>query len=220
MQMREIDSTLSCTNKRSVVDMGEYVLYASPDGLVMANDSGIRLVTEPVFTREQWQTYNPETVTGYYYEGHYVGFYQGDSGNAGFIFDPRGGKDSYVDLNFYATAGYNDLENDELYMVVSGSVVKFALGAGKLGYTWRTKKFHIPRSINPAVAKLDCESYSPNPTFKLYADGVLKHTETVTDSSLFRLPSGYKANEFEVEIAGQVPVNQVCVYESAGEISA
>ena len=63
-----------------------------------------------------------------------------------------------------------------------------------------------------------CFSYSPNPTLKLYADGVLKHTQTVTDGEVFRLPSGYKASEFEVEVSGSVPINEMCVYESAGEI--
>ena len=72
--------------------------------------------------------------------------------------------------------------------------------------------------MNPGVAKVDCDSYSPSPTFKLYADGVLKHTQTVTSDGLFRLPSGYKANEFEVELSASVPINEICVYESAGEL--
>ena len=54
----------------------------------------------------------------------------------------------------------------------------------------------------------------------LYAEGVLKHTQTVTSSSVFRLPSGYKANEFEFELTGSVPINEVCLYESSEEIGA
>ena len=77
-----------------------------------------------------------------------------------------------------------------------------------------------PRPINPAVAKVECDNYSPSPTFKLYADGALVHTQTVTNSNMFRLPSGYKANEFEIELTGSVPINEVCVYESAEELSA
>jgi hypothetical protein len=205
MSMTEVDSTLSCVAKRSVVDMGEFVMYASPDGLVMATDSGLRLATEEVLSRDQWQDLSPSS------------FYSNGTESKGFIFDPRGGKNSYTKLDFHATAGFNDLENDELYLVVGGSVYKFAQGSN-LSYTWRTKKFYIQRPINPGVAKVDCDSYSPNPTFKLYADGVLKHTQTVTDNSVFRLPSGYKANEFEVELSGSVPINEVCVYESAGEL--
>ena len=217
MSMIEVDSTLSCVSKRSVVDMGESVLYASPDGLVMATDNGMRLITENVLNRDQWQALNPETILGFQYEGHYIGFYNDGSESKGFIFDPRGGKNSYIKLDFYATAGINDLENDELYLVVAGSVVKFAQGSS-LSYTWRTKEFYTQRPVNPGVAKVNCDSYSPNPTLKLYADGVLKHTQTVTSSSIFRLPSGYKANQFEIELSGSVPINEVCLYEEVGEI--
>jgi hypothetical protein len=217
MSMIEIDSTLSCVSKRSVVDMGEYVMYASPDGLVMARDNGLSVATESILSRDQWQELSPSSLIGFHWEGYYLGFYANGTESKGFIFDPRGGKNSYVKLDFHATAGFNDLENDELYLVVGGSVVKFAGGAN-LAMTWKSKKFYTQRPINPGVAKLECESYSPAPTFKLFADGSLKHTQSVTSSSLFRLPGGYKSHEFEIQIEGSVAVNEVCVYESAGEI--
>lgn len=217
MSMTEIDSTLSCVAKRSVVDMGQAVIYASPDGLVLATDGGLELITQSLFTRDQWQAFSPSSIVAFHWEGHYVGFYNNGSVQKGFIFDPRGGKNSFVDLDFYASAGFNDLANDELYLIVNGSLVKFASGSA-LSYTWKTKKFYIPRPINPGVAKVDCDSYSSTPTLKLYADGVLKHTQTVTDADLFRLPSGYKAKQFEVELTGSTPINEICIYESAEEV--
>ena len=63
MSMMEIDSSLSCVSKRSVVDMGEFTVYASPDGLVMATDSGLNLVTDQTFTRDQWQDFGPSSIT-------------------------------------------------------------------------------------------------------------------------------------------------------------
>ena len=219
MSMSEIDTTLSCVSKRSVVDMGDAVIYASPDGLVMATEGGINLITESLFTRDQWQEFSPESLVAFSWEGHYIGFYTNSSGSKGFIFDPRGGANSFVDLNFHATAGFNDLEEDELYLVVGGNLVKFATGSD-LSYTWKTKKFFVPRPINPAVAKVDCDSYGSGVTFKIFADGsnTPKHTQTVTDNGVFRLPSGYKAKEFEVQVEGNTAINEICVYESAGEI--
>lgn len=219
MSMIEIDSTLSCVSKRSVVDMGEYVMFASPDGLAMGGEQGLKLATEDVLTREQWQELVPSSIVGFAWEGHYVGFYSTGSESKGFIFDPRGGKNSLVSLDFHATAGYNDLANDELYLVVSGSVVKFASGSA-LNFKWRTKKFYAPRPINPAVGKVDCDSYSPAPVFTLFADGTQVHQQSVTSSDSFRLPSGYKAQQFEIEVTGSVPINEMCVYESAMEIGS
>ena len=218
MALSEIDSNLACVSKRSVVDMGSAVMYASPDGLVMATESGgLRVVTESIMTRDQWQELVPSSIIGFQWEGHYIGFYDTGTTEKGFIFDPRGGKDSFTDLGFYASAGFNDLEEDELYLVVGGAAKKFAAGTS-LTYTWKSKKFYGQRPINPGVAKVQADSYGSGITFKLYADGTLKHTETVTSDALFRLPSGYKANEFEIELTGSDPINEVCVYESAAEI--
>lgn len=218
MALAEIDSSQACVSKRSVVDMGSAVMYASPDGLVMATENGgLKVITESILTRDQWQEFVPSSIVGFQWEGHYIGFYDTGSEEKGFIFDPRGGKDSFVDLDFYATAGFNDLEDDELYLVVGGAVKKFASG-NDLSYTWKSKKFYSQRPINPGVAKLQADSYGSGITFKMFADGVLKHTETVTSDSLFRLPSGYKSHEFEIQLSGSNSINEVCVYESAAEI--
>lgn len=218
MALSEIDSTQACVSKRSVVDMGSAVMYASPDGLVMATENGgLRVITESLLTRDQWQALVPSSIIGFQWEGHYIGFYNTGSEQKGFIFDPRGGKDSFVDLSFHATAGFNELEEDELYLVVSGAVKKFAAGTNS-SYTWKSKKFYAQRPINPGVAKVQADAYGSGITFKLFADGTLKHTQTVTNDSLFRLPSGYKGHEFEIELTGSDPINEVCVYESAAEL--
>jgi hypothetical protein len=68
------------------------------------------------------------------------------------------------------------------------------------------------------VAKVSADSYS-SLTFKLFADGSLKHTQTVTNSEIFRLPGGYRAKAFEIQLEGIDVVNEVCVYESPQEIT-
>jgi hypothetical protein len=221
MAIVEIDANLPCSNKRSLVDMGEYAIYASPDGLVLASNSGIQLITEQIFTRDQWQDYYPTNIDAYEYEGKYIAFtWDGtnSSSKKGFLFDPRGQKNAFVDLDFYATAGFNDREEDVLYLVIDGTLKKFVQGSAKRTYTWKSKEFYTNRPISPGVAKVSAESYN-SLTFKLYADGSLKHTQTVTDSEIFRLPGGYRAKSFEIQLEGTDIVNEVCVYESPQEIT-
>ena len=221
MAIVEIDANLPCSNKRSLVDMGEYAIYASPDGLVLASNSGIQLITEQIFTRDQWQDYYPTNIDAYEYEGKYIAFtWDGTNGSSkkGFLFDPRGQKNAFVDLDFYATAGFNDREEDVLYLVIDGTLKKFVQGSAKRTYTWKSKEFYTNRPISPGVAKVSAESYN-SLTFKLYADGSLKHTQTVTDSEIFRLPGGYRAKSFEIQLEGTDIVNEVCVYESPQEIT-
>jgi hypothetical protein len=59
-------------------------------------------------------------------------------------------------------------------------------------------------------------------TFRLYAlaNGVmtLKREHSVTDSGPFWLPSGYRSDQYEVELEGAARVNAVYLAESLNEL--
>lgn len=57
-----LDSNQSCVSPRSVCATAAGVVYASPDGLCLANPGGVRIITDGIFTREEWQALNPETL--------------------------------------------------------------------------------------------------------------------------------------------------------------
>ena len=50
--------------------------------------------------------------------------------------------------------------------------------------------------------------------FQLWADGKLKHTKQVTTPRPFRLPAGYKADNYEVILSGNVKVSGVVLAET------
>jgi hypothetical protein len=124
-----------------------------PDGLVMATENGgLKVVTEPLLTRDQWQDLVPSSIVGFNWEGHYIGFYDTGSVQKGFIFDPRGGKDSFVDLGFHATAGFNELEEDELYLVVGGACEKIRFWIKPFIHMEIKKVFH-PKTGEPGCCQ-------------------------------------------------------------------
>ena len=56
-------------------------------------------------------------------------------------------------------------------------------------------------------------------TYKLYADGVLKHTQTVTSRDPFRLPGGYVARDFQQEVSSATgPIEAVMLAEEMVDI--
>lgn len=211
MSAQELDANFPCVSKRSMVDMGEYAIYASTAGLVAAGADGIRVVTQEILSKSQWDSYNPSTIHAYQHNGKYIGF----NGTVGFIFDPRGEKNAWIDLDFTATAGFYAREEDTLYLWISGQLYKFDSGT-PLTYTWKSKQFYSPRAFCPQAARVDAGSYPL--TFKLYADGALKHTQTVENSLSFTLPSGYTANQFEVEVSGTSTINYVGVADNRQEL--
>jgi hypothetical protein len=50
--------------------------------------------------------------------------------------------------------------------------------------------------------------------FQLWSDGTLKFTKQVRNSRAFRLPGGYKADNVEFVLSGNVKVNSVVLAET------
>ena len=218
MSAVEIDNNQACVSGRSIADMGEVALYASPDGIVAAGENGVSLVTDGIFSRDQWQALDPTSIHGYHYEGRYIFFWLNGANSGGYVFDGRGKTPMISTLNYYAKAGFNDPVDDALYLVITEStttfVRKFDAGAAAT-YTWQSKEVRVEKPINPSCAIVDAEAYPV--TFTLYADGVQKHTRSVTNGSMFRLPAGYMAKDFQFRLSGSTEVNQVLIAESPEE---
>ena len=101
-----------------MVDMGEYIIYAGPDGLTAVQGATATVITQNIITPEQWQSdYYPSTITGFKWQGRYVGYYNTGSGYGGFIFDPREQANAFVDLDASALirGGFTDPDDNELY---------------------------------------------------------------------------------------------------------
>lgn len=208
--MVKSDMHQACVSKRSIVSMLGSVFYASPDGLVRLTSGGSGVVTEQLFTKAQWQALSPATIHAYQWENKYVAFH----GTGGFVFDPLSGSMVFHDI--VATAGYNDLETDQLYLVASNKIWTWYTGAAK-SYVWKSKMFSLPTMVSFSCAQVEAESYPV--TFKFYADSVLKHTQTVTSRGVFRLPAGFQARDIEFEVSGSQEVFSVAFAQSPRELA-
>lgn len=217
MALVKLDSPQSCVSKRSIAAMDGGVIYASPDGLIYVTGSGqVSNVTAALFSREEWQALVPSSIHGYYHEGRYHAFYNDGTVQKGFIFDPSQGTGALTFVDTYATAGFTDTVQDALYLKVGTTIVKWGADNDKLSYTWRSAIFEMPAPENKACAQVVAKSYPA--TFKLYADGVLKHTQTVANADPFWLPSGYRARYYEVELSGTAEILSVHVADAMEEL--
>lgn len=218
MTLARMRENQSCVSKRSIVGMGKHVMYASPDGLISAVGTAAQLATDKVLSRTQWQAMKPETIHAYMHEGNYIGFYTVDGIQKGFIFDP-----TTLALTDYTgvaaiTGGYANPEDDALYFIDTSSQIKqFDAGAEGI-YEWQSKQYKLGRPINMAVARVEAESYS-NITLSVYAESGLVHTQAVLNENAFRLPAGYRSNQYEVKIVGTDIVNSVYIASSMSELA-
>ncbi len=215
----KLEDPQACSSKRSLASGGGGVFYASPDGLIFITSSGqLSNLTGAFFTRDEWQALNPSSMHGYFHDGRYYGFYNNGSVQRGFIFDPGQGSGAFTFIDTYATAGFVDAVQDVLYLKVGSNIVKWNSGTSRMTYTWRSAIFELTNLGNYAVAQVVAKDYPL--TFRLYADGALKHTQTVTSANPFRLPSGYMARFVEIEVEGTTEILAVHVADSMSELKA
>ena len=213
MDQRPLEMQQACVAARSVVSMGTGVAWASEDGLCWFGQDGARILTNGIMLREDWQAIVPSSVIGKMYEGLYLGSYDDGSGRKGFLIDPNGGGMYFLDTGYEAM--YFDSLKDQLYVLTGTNVGKWDTGTS-MTYRARSKPFRQGAPINYAAAVVNANAYPV--TFRLYADGSLKHTQTVADRNPFRLPSGYRAFEYQIEIEGTNPVQDVAIATSIEEL--
>jgi hypothetical protein len=214
MTLTKIPLEQACVSKRSIVETGNGVMYASPDGLVAITPAGTDVVTKTVLTQAQWQAYNPDTIHGYWHESRYHGFCTVGGVVKMFIFDPTGQTASWCETTLVGYAAHRVVQDDQLY-VLDGSGMQSLFGGSSLTYTWRSKIGQLPSPGTMAFGHVIADAYPV--TMKVIADGVTK-TYTATSANPFRLESGFMAREWEIEITGTANVTAVAIAQSAWEL--
>jgi hypothetical protein len=213
------DASLAIVSKRSMVNVrGAGPCWATASGIANVGWNGLMPnLLDPLFTRADWQALVPSSITAGTYDSRYFGFYNTGSVQQGFIFDPSDPLGTFTFTDQHATGVFQDPKLDALYMVLAGHIKLWDDNAASpLSYTWKSKIFVPVRPMNPTCARVDAVSYPV--TFKLWGDGTLIITQTVASKDAFRLPKGYKAREFEVEIDGTTEVKAVYVAESIEDL--
>jgi hypothetical protein len=117
-----------------------------------------------------------------------------------------------------ALAGYHDIVRDSLYLAVGSEIRQWEDNASKLTYTWKSRIVETANKLNFGWGKVEANAYPV--TFKLYGGGVLRHTKSVTSSKPFRLPSGYTADYWEVQLEGTNEVTGVYLAQSDAELKS
>jgi len=234
-----IDLAQACVNKNSVVDMGEFVLYAAPDGLVAVSGSTGEVVSRGLISVDQWSTsFHPTLIRAFRHEGTYVAFYNNGGSLGGWVYDPRASEASFstITLSAEVRGGFEDPKSGQLFVIEGNKIRKYRGGASNNTLTFKTKKFVTPAPVSMAWVSVHAEAYPV--TVKVYGDGALISNYTLSESSgvytqatttpsgisngtlrepIMRLPSAV-ASEWEVEVSGAVSINEICLAQSMDEI--
>ena len=245
MSASKLDIAQACVNKDSVVDMGSYVLYAGPDGLVAVSGAEARLVSEGLITPKQWNAdYSPTTIKAFKHEETYVAFYTDNGANEGWIYDPRSEDTSLIKLSSGSQeieGGYQDPRDGSLYYISANKIHKFQGDATTFREAeWKSKVFVADRPVAMSWAGVDFSTAvgTGGVIVSVYADGTLilsvrfgqttnGYTLTTYTPSgignvtlaepICRLPA-VTAKEWQVKVKGRRFVDSICIAQSIDEI--
>jgi hypothetical protein len=238
MGIQRVDALYPCLNRKGIVSMNYGVVYPTHDGLaVFSPAGGPNIITRANFNNDTWAVgLDPTTIVGEFYGDAYLASHS----TGGFAFEPDktiGGQ--FVDLDFTYTASWYDPVEGRLYCVTGtdGDVYEWDnLNQPALTQEWKSKVIKTADMINLGAARIiadfaevtttwDAASQqwqadtSPwaavnNITFKLWVDKQLLLTTVVEDMNVFRLPTGYRSDTFEVSVEGDVRVRAIHLGET------
>lgn len=238
MSIQRVDALYPCLNRKGIVTMNYGVVYPTHDGLaVFSPAGGPNIITRANFNNDTWGiALDPSTIAGEFYGDAYLASHS----TGGFAFEPDktiGGQ--FVDLDFTYTASWYDPVEGRLFCVTgtNGDVYEWDnLNQPALTQEWKSKVIKTTDMINLGAARViadyaeatttwDAASQqwqadtSPwagadNITFKLWVDKQLLTTMLVEDMNVFRLPTGYRSDTFEVGVEGDVRVRAIHLGET------
>lgn len=229
-----IDLAQACVNVNSVVDMGDYVLYAGPDGLCAVESATGSVLTTGLISVKQWNDdYYPTTIRAFRHEGTYVAFHA----SGGWVFDPRAEENalSTLTVSSEVRGGYMNPKDGELYIIVGNKIKKYRGSSTSKTAIFKSKKYVTPAPVSMSWVSVHANEYPA--TVKVYGDGTLLAHYTVTKSGatytqattvpsnisnatlaepIMRMPA-VVAQEWEVQVEG-TDINEFCLAQSMDEI--
>lgn len=213
MSQSKLDVALAGVSKRSVVDMGDYVVYASANGLVAVGGADARVISEQHITPEQFRSmFAPDSIHAYRWDDRYLAFYNNGITSGAFSFHPQEGFRLFTE---YADCAFVDDQNGDLF-IKQGDQLKLWNRGIPASYTWKSKLFTVPPGQIFTCCKIDAISYPVN--FNFWADGSLVKSVSIDSQKAFRLPSLTRYQDCEIQVTGASIIDSIQLSTSMSEI--
>lgn len=269
MSMEKINSLYPCLSKRSLIEYGDGLVYASAHGVVYAGASGVKLLTDNFYTTNEWRDLNPSSmVFSTAYGRLYIAFQRSDNSRSMLILD--GNLLVTADVSAYDI--YADESTSDLFISNAEGINSWDdNNSYPLNLSWRSKDFVLPAPVNLGAAKVEFEqaidsnaqaAIQANITAaEVYNAGLLTTgnvggsinayayneigfhsslfrkvpglppanqvnfilrkngkeivvSRTVLSNTAFRLPDGYKADVYSIEVLSQCKIREVRIAET------
>ena len=165
MAVTKLESSHACMSRKSIVDLGDRVMYASNLGLVSVSLQGAEWITRQLFTPDQWRTLNPSSIRGTSWEGRYLAFFNGSgdyipSGAQAFSIVPGSVEDGVSFYTQYGITPLRDPYDSAVYFLdQTGALLSWNTGSTTKTALWRSKLLQTPNFVNFSFLQIHPEAY-------------------------------------------------------------
>lgn len=239
ISLEKLGQPQACVSKTSAIATDDGVVYASPDGLCLLTVNNVRVLTEDLLTRAQWQAYDPTTMRSAIHNNRVLVFYtatvDGVSGGV-LIFDFTGKSAIMTRSSLRANATFYDALTDQLYLAggPSGTSLLRWRGGADRTWTWKSKLFSLPQPTTFAWAQVEADSYPvegrfyvggtnnaavPDGTQLAVRSGGAPYTVTFASREPVRLPAWIKYRDLELQLSGSTVVHSVSISHTSKELA-
>lgn len=213
-----------CASKRSIVSDQYGVLYVSPNGVVSVAPGMADVISRSLFTRDEWQEFNPDTMRGLIYQNMYMLFYSGT--NPGSLVITRADTPPLITLETQARAVFLRKTTADVFFVNAIDGYIYQLDdhpIDEMVGEWLSKKFILPEPTNFAALKLqadwdtfaDTSAYNQlvaqiiaqnaailaaGPPFASAVNDVTANASQVNGSSLLSVPTQAESKYIQLEL--------------------
>lgn len=213
-----VEFIAGCVSVQSAVSFGHGAVWATSKGLAYVGTNGSpRLLTEGVIQAEDWLAMNPATMVATQYKDRYFCFYDSGAGIKGFVINPLAPAEGLYHFSTGYTAAFFDPLGEQMYVVDGLNIKQWNAGSTKMVAKHRSKVYREQRPISMGWAEVIADTYPAQ--FTLYADNRAPWTRSVTNSDPFTLPSGYLAENHQIQIETSGDVTGVVMAETLDEIA-
>jgi hypothetical protein len=221
-------------SKKGTVDIGYAVVYPSLRGLVLLSQGEARIITETLFTDNQWEALNPASFIGAKYGNRYLWSYlppnQADLeiNRKAFVIDLKNPAATLTRLSFGPRELWSDPGTGELYMLASLGSPTPTLGVYRwegnpntifAPLRWRSKEFVFANPTFASVAKVDADLYPV--TITLYLDGEVYDTFPLTSEREQRVNTQLgKGRKWQLEVESATGLEAAYAASSSRELTS
>lgn len=183
--MQKLDAVEPCLSRRGMVATTAGAYYPSINGLILANSSGAKVISQDILTKEEWESYTPSAIFAAQLGLQYIAF---TSATTGFIFNPTEPQTKLIELEGFS--GVDGIETDRY----SGNVLLLQddrafewdpASSERLSWRWQSKLIQTPQPMNFGAFRVNFQTGTED------VSGDVAAYYAVYNNSLFgAVPSG------------------------------